>query len=229
MKKNIVICTLFLLSLLLPQMGETARLKDIININGVRNNPLIGFGLVVGLAGTGDSKLQITSQSTKMMLQRMGITSSGRDKIKNVAAVMVTATLPPFALQGTTLDATIASLGDAKSLKDGILIMTPLKGPDGKIYAVAQGSISVGGGFSAGGNNAKVAKGHNTVAKIVGGAIVEKEVIFDIGKERQLVLSLKNRDFTTSVRIANNINDQFGVPIARSHDSATVKVNVPKR
>lgn len=222
-----IIFVALILNILFTSNSEAARLKDIINIGGVRNNQLIGFGLVVGLAGTGDSALDVTKQSTKMMLQRMGISSIGKNKQKNAASVMATVNLPPFSSQGTVLDVTIASLGDAKSLKDGVLLLTPLKGANGKIYAVAQGPVSVGGGVSAGGNNAKSSKGHTTVAKVVGGGIVEKEVTYDIGAENELKLSLKNQDFTTSVRIAKEINELFGKRLARSINSGNVLVAIP--
>ena len=224
---NKIIPMFFLAYILIPISGEASRLKDITNINGVRNNQLIGFGLVLGLDGSGDSSNDFTNQSAKMMLQRMGISSTGRDKVRNIASVMVTAVLPPFSRQGTGLDATLSSMGDAKSLRGGVLILTPLKGPDGKIYAVAQGPISVGGGVSAGGNNAKVSKGHTTVARVIGGAIVERELDFDLEDEKIIQLALKNQDFSTAVQISRKINEVFGEAIAFTKDSGTVSITVP--
>ena len=210
----------------LPLDVEAARLKDIVNIEGVRDNPLTGFGLVVGLNGTGDSSASFTNQSMKMMLERMGISTQQGVKVKNVAAVIVTTMLQPFARQGSTLDVTLSSLGDAKSLQGGTLIMTPLKGADGKIYAVAQGPVSIGG-FSAEGANQKVQKNHPTVARISGGAIIEREVPFELNGEQTLQLSLKNPDFTTADRIAKGINDLFGNPLAHARDSGAVILMVP--
>ncbi|MBF0188658.1 MAG: flagellar basal body P-ring protein FlgI [Magnetococcales bacterium] len=210
-----------------PEEASSARLKDVIDIEGVRDNPMTGFGLVVGLNGTGDSSAAFTSQSMRMMLERMGISTANGVSVKNVASVMVTSTLPPFARQGSRLDVTISSLGDAKSLQGGTLIMTPLKGADGRIYAVAQGPVSIGG-FSAQGGNQGVQKNHPTVARIVGGAIVEKEVGFELNRERQLQLALRNPDFTTANRVVGSINGLFGQPIARARDSGTVTLTVPQ-
>ncbi|MBF0382461.1 MAG: flagellar basal body P-ring protein FlgI [Magnetococcales bacterium] len=205
---------------------EAARLKDVVNIEGVRDNPLTGFGLVVGLNGTGDSGAAFTNQSLKMMLERMGISAKETVKVNNVASVMVTGTLPPFARQGSRLDVTLSSLGDAKSLQGGTLIMTPLKGADGRIYAVAQGPLSIGG-FAAEGGGAAVQKNHPTVGRIAGGAIVEREIKFNLNNEFSLQLALKNPDFTTASRIVGAINDLFGKGLALAKDSGTVTVKVP--
>ncbi|MEG3638549.1 flagellar basal body P-ring protein FlgI [Magnetococcus sp. PR-3] len=206
--------------------AEAARLKDIVAIEGVRDNPLNGYGLLVGLNGTGDSSAAFTQQSMQQMLQRMGISMNTLPKVKNVAAVVVTATLPPFARQGNKLDVTLSSLGDAKSLEGGTLVMTPLRAADGRIYAVAQGPVSVGG-FSAGGGGGNVQKNHPTVARISGGATVEREVRFNLARENNLQLSLNNHDFTTANRVVRAINSLFGEPLARATDSGTVKVQVP--
>ncbi|MBF0192314.1 MAG: flagellar basal body P-ring protein FlgI [Magnetococcales bacterium] len=205
---------------------ESARLKDVVEIEGVRDNPLTGFGLVVGLNGSGDTSASFTNQSLKMMLERMGISVEQGVKVKNVAAVMVTSTLPPFARQGSRLDVTLSSLGDSKSLNGGTLILTPLKGADGRIYAVAQGPLVVGG-FSAEGGGASVQKNHPTVGRIAGGATVEKEIDFELNKEQQLQLSLRNPDFTTANRIVQSINDVFGKPLALAKDSGTITLTVP--
>ncbi len=179
-------------AIILFQVGfvEAARLKDVVNIEGVRDNPLTGFGLVVGLNGTGDSGAAFTNQSLKMMLERMGISAKTAFSVKNVASVMVTATLPPFARQGSRIDVTLSSLGDAKTLQGGTLVMTPLKGADGKIYAVAQGALSIGG-FAAGGGGTAVQKNHPTVGRISGGAIIEREIKFKLNRETSLQLALK--------------------------------------
>ncbi len=207
------------------QPVEAARLKDVVDIEGVRDNPLTGFGLVVGLNGTGDSSAAFTNQSLKMMLERMGI-STDNVKVKNVASVMVTAILPPFARQGSRLDVTLSSLGDAKSLQGGTLILTPLKGADGRIYAVAQGPLVVGG-FAAEGAAAGAQKNHPTVGRISGGATVEKELEFELNKEQQLQLALRNPDFTTASRIVKAVNDIFGTPLASARDSGTIALQIP--
>ncbi|MEO5331033.1 MAG: flagellar basal body P-ring protein FlgI [Magnetococcus sp. YQC-5] len=213
-------------ALLLTQPVEAARLKDVVDIEGVRDNPLTGFGLVVGLNGSGDSSAAFTNQSLKMMLERMGISAEQGIKVKNVASVMVTATLPPFARQGSRLDVTLSSLGDAKSLQGGTLILTPLKGADGRIYAVAQGALAVGG-MVAGGAGASQQKNHPTVGRITGGATVEKEIEFELNREHQLQLSLRNPDFTTATRIVQSINDVFGKPLATARDSGTITLTIP--
>jgi flagellar P-ring protein FlgI len=216
-------------AIILFQVGfvEAARLKDVVNIEGVRDNPLTGFGLVVGLNGTGDSGAAFTNQSLKMMLERMGISAKTAFSVKNVASVMVTGTLPPFARQGSRIDVTLSSLGDAKTLQGGTLVITPLKGADGKIYAVAQGALSIGG-FAAGGGGAAVQKNHPTVGRISGGAIIEREINFKLNREATLQLALKNPDFTTASRIVGAINDLFGKGLALAEDSGTIAVKIPK-
>ncbi len=223
---KVVSCGLVVLLLALSCAGHAARLKDMVDIEGVRENPLTGFGMVVGLNGTGDSSAAFTAQSLTMMLERMGISTPQGVKVKNIASVMVTASLPPFARQGGKLDVTLSSLGDAKSLQGGTLILTPLKGADGKIYAVAQGPVSIGG-FAAEGAAQSVQKNHPTVARIAGGATIEKEVNFELNQEFQLQLSLRNPDFTTVTRVVKSINGLFGEPLASARDSGTIQLTVP--
>ncbi|WP_130472139.1 flagellar basal body P-ring protein FlgI [Candidatus Magnetaquicoccus inordinatus] len=216
-----------LLLLLLSTTSHAARLKDVVEIEGVRGNPITGFGLVVGLNGTGDSSAAFTNQSLTMMLERMGISTPQTGvKVKNIASVMVTATLPPFARQGGKLDVTISSLGDSKSLQGGTLILTPLKGADGKIYAVAQGPVSIGG-FAVEGAAQSVQKNHPTVGRIAGGAVIEREIPFELNQEFQLQLSLRNPDFTTATRVVKSINNLFGEPLASARDSGTVQLTIP--
>ena len=219
-------CVLVLTVLLLTTVGHTARLKDVVDIEGVRSNPLAGFGLVVGLNGTGDSSATFTNQSLSMMLERMGISTDTGVKVKNIASVMVTSTLPPFARQGGRLDVVLSSLGDAKSLQGGTLILTPLKGADGRIYAVAQGPVSIGG-FAAEGGGQSVQKNHPTVARIAGGATIEREVGFNLNGESRLQLALRNPDFTTANRVVQSINNLFGEPLANAKDSGTIMLTIP--
>ncbi len=210
---------------------NAARIKDIANIEGVRDNQLIGYGLVVGLNGTGDDgkKDTYTFKSLRNMLLNMGITVSEKDiDSDNIAAVMVIAKLPPFARQGMKIDTIVSSIGDAKSLQGGILLMTPLKGPDGKIYAVAQGPISIGG-FSAGGAGGGVGKNFPTTGRIPGGAIIENQVPFSLANKSKIFLTLNNPDFATSAKIADTINFRFGKSIATPMDSSTIKVKVPRK
>ena len=223
---HVVRCVLVLMVLFLTSVGHTARLKDVVDIEGVRDNPLTGFGLVVGLNGTGDSSATFANQSLAMMLERMGISTATGVKVKNIAAVMVTATLPPFARQGGRLDVTLSSLGDAKNLQGGTLILTPLKGADGRIYAVAQGPISIGG-FAVEGAAQAVQKNHPTVARIAGGGTIEREIDFDLNAEKQLQLALRNPDFTTANRVVKSINNLFGEPLAHARDSGTVALTIP--
>lgn len=224
--------TLFLFFLMLTPMVwigtvDAARLKDVVDIEGVRDNPLTGFGLVVGLSGTGDSSAVFTNQSLKVMLERLGISMGDASRMANVASVMVTASMPPFARQGSKLDVTLSSLGDSKSLQGGTLIMTPLKGADGRVYAVAQGGVVLGGSF-AGGANQTQQKNHPTVARISGGAVIEREIPFALNKENTLQLSLKNPDFTTANRVVNSINELLGDSLASAIDSGTVVLAVPQ-
>ncbi len=215
--------------LLVATICEGARIKDIAFIEGVRKNYLVGYGLVVGLNGTGDKTGSVqTTTSVANMLKRLGITlDPKRLRLKNTAAVMVTAELPPFVSPGTRIDVLVSSIGDAKSLQGGTLVATPLKGPDGKVYAVAQGPISIGG-FLAGGKSAKVAKNHQTAGRIPNGAIVERRVPLNLAQAGQLSLILKEPDFTTAKRIEDSINKSFGMPVAQALSSGTVRLSLPE-
>src|SRR4029077_12707743 len=194
--------------------SATSRIKDLANIEGVRQNQLIGYGLVVGLNGTGDTlnNIPFTKQSLQAMLERLGVNIRGQTlRTGNVAAVMVTSNLPPFGTQGTRIDITVSALGDAKSLHGGTLLVTPLLGADGNVYAVGQGSIAIGG-FQAEGEAAKIVRGVPTVGVISNGAIIEREIDFALNRLVQLRLALRNADFTTAKRIASAINDFIGTP-----------------
>ncbi len=209
--------------------GAVSRIKDIATFEGVRGNMLVGYGLMVGLNGTGDSlsNSPFTKQSLIGMLERLGV--NVRDdalKTDNVAAVMVTATLPPFARHGTQIDVTVSALGDAKSLRGGTLLVTPLLGADGEVYAVAQGNPAVGG-FNAGGKGTTVTKGVPTSARIPNGAIVEREVGFEMVNMKRVKLSLRNPDFTTARRVAQAINAFLGIPSAKALDPGTVMLTGP--
>ena len=217
----------------LPAVAEAAssRIKDLASIEGVRENQLVGYGIVVGLNGTGDSlnNAPFTNQSLQAMLERMGVNTRGANmRTANVAAVMVTANLPPFSTQGTRIDVQIAALGDSKSLQGGTLLVTPLLGADGEAYAIAQGPLTVGG-FSAKGDGASVTRGVPTSARISSGALVEREVDFKLGTQNTVRLSLRNPDFTTARRIAMAINDLIGVPSAEPIDPSTVRLTLPPK
>lgn len=209
--------------------GAQSRIKDIASIEGVRDNMLIGYGLVVGLNGTGDTinNSPFTEQSLIGMLERLGVNVRGDTiRTKNVAAVMVTATLPPFSSQGARIDVSVAAMADAKNLQGGTLLVTPLLGADGEVYAVAQGAVAVGG-FSAQGAAASVTRGVPTNGRIAGGAIVEREIDFALSDLPFLRLSLRNPDFTTAMRTAEVINQQFGRNTAKALDPAAVMIDVP--
>jgi flagellar P-ring protein FlgI len=211
-----------------PAMAQS-RIKDIVNFENVRENQLIGYGLVVGLKGTGDSlrNAPFTQQSLQAMLERLGVNvRSGQMNTTNVAAVSVTATLPAFARKGGRIDVTISALGDADNLQGGMLLVTPLVGLDGEVYAVAQGAVAVSG-FSARGQAESVSRGVTTSAKIANGAIVEREVPFELADMQVAHLSLRNPDFTTAQRIAGAINQAKKGSIALPLDPATVRIALP--
>ena len=214
----------------LPAAASSARIKDLADVEGVRDNLLIGYGLVVGLNGTGDSlnNSPFTEQSLTGMLERMGVNTRGTNmRTKNVAAVMVTATLPPYSAQGTRIDIQVAAMGDSKSLLGGTLLVTPLMGADGEVYAVAQGPIAVSG-FSAQGQAASVTRGVPTSGRIASGAIVEREIQFSLAELPVLRLSLRNPDFTTAQRVANAINTQLRRNLAQATDPASILLTVPE-
>jgi len=229
-----LLITLFLISIFPVGETEAVRIKDIAQLHGVRNNQLMGYGLVTGLAGTGDDmkKSRFTLQAVYNMMTRNGITLNPdriKDiKIKNVAAVMVIATLPPFARTGSTIDVQVSSMGDAKSLAGGTLLMTPLTGADGNVYAVAQGPLALGA-FSFGGKAAQAQKNHPTVGRIAGGAIVENIVPVDIGGDGQLQYQLRDADFTTSANMSEAINRRFGKGTAFPESSGTVQISIPDK
>ena len=214
--------------------GEAAalsRVKDLASIEGVRQNQLVGYGIVVGLNGTGDTlnNIPFTKQSLQAMLERLGVNTRGATmRTQNLAAVMVTASLPPFGTQGNRIDVTVSSLGDAKSLQGGTLLVTPLLGADGEVYALAQGSVAIAG-FSAEGDAAKITRGVPTNGRISNGANIEREIAFKINDARALRLSLRNPDFTTSKRIAAAINDFMGADTAEPTDPATVTLQIPAK
>ncbi len=203
------------------------RIKDIVTVEGVRSNQLVGYGLVVGLNGTGDSlrNAPFTERAIEGMLERLGIGNLTEDQMRtaNTAAVMVTASLPPFARMGSTIDVVVSSLGDASSLRGGTLIVTPLTAADGEIYAVAQGPIAVAG-FAAQGLNASIVEGVPTGARIDNGAIVEREVDFDFSEMTSIKLALRNADFVTAQRVEAAINQAMG-PVATAIDSRTITVS----
>ncbi len=204
------------------------RIKDIAFFEGVRENQLVGYGLVVGLNGTGDSlrNAPFTEKSIEGMLERLGVGNLSDDNIRteNTAAVMVTAMLPPFARRGSTIDVTVSSLGDASSLRGGTLIVTPLSGADGEVYAVAQGPIAVAG-YAAQGANASIVEGVPTVARIENGATVENEINFELASVESLRVALRDPDMTTAARIADAINDKLGPNSARALDPGTVQID----
>ena len=211
--------------------SATSRIKDLADIEGVRENQLVGYGLVVGLNGTGDTlnNAVFTRQSLEAMLERLGVNTRGNDlNTDNVAAVMVTANLPPFGTQGTRIDVTVSALGDAASLQGGTLLVTPLLGADGEVYAVAQGSLAISG-FEAQGDAAAITRGVPTVGRIANGALIEREIAFDIASMQTLRLALRNPDFTTARRVAQTINAFLGRDAAEMTDPGTVVLSVPEK
>ncbi len=202
------------------------KIKDISNIIGVRSNQLIGYGLVVGLDGSGDSSSKFTNQTLSNLLKNVNVKLDPKDiKSKNVAAVMVTATLPPFAREGDKIDVTVSSIGDAKSLQGGVLLITPLKGVNGKIYALAQGPITMGGFNLKGG---KKQKHFTTTVKVINGATVERAVVWDIYHQKTATLSLKMSDFNTAINVQNTINGYFKSHVAIATDPRTVILKKPQ-
>jgi flagellar P-ring protein FlgI len=206
-----------------------SRVKDLVSVEGIRDNMLVGYGLVVGLNGSGDSlkNAPFTQQSIQTMLERMGVNTRGQTmQTKNTAAVMVTAKLPAFASNGSGIDISVSAMGDAKSLQGGTLLVTTLFGADGQIYALAQGPVNIGG-FSAQGDAGSVTRGVPTSGRIPNGAIVEREIGFNLASEHTLKLSLHNPDLTTAARIATAVNAYIGASIATAADPSTVRLAVP--
>jgi flagellar P-ring protein precursor FlgI len=230
-----VVLGLVLLLASMLSLGETAahlaRIKDVAAIEGIRENQLVGYGLVVGLRGTGDSSQTVfPAQTLISALERMGITvpqtgsnSASNMQVKNMAAVFVVATLPPFSRPGYKVDITASSAGDARSLEGGVLLMTPLYGPDGQIYAQAQGALVLGGYMATGGGNTKLSN-HPTTARIPGGALVERAVPFDLKQMHTVTVVLNDADFHTAERMAAAIDRELGRPRARAIDSRRVEI-----
>jgi flagellar P-ring protein precursor FlgI len=214
-----------------PLPSHAERIKDLVTVQGVRSNALIGYGLVVGLDGTGDQTTQtpFTTQSLTTMLSQLGITlPPGTSlQLKNVAAVMVTATLPPFARPGQALDVTVSSMGNAKSLRGGTLLLTPLKGADGHVYALSQGNVLVGGVGASSPGGSSVTVNHLSVGRISAGATVERVVPATVGREGHVDLAVNSADFTTTERIVNAINEAFGEGVAVALDARSVRVAAP--
>jgi flagellar P-ring protein precursor FlgI len=227
--RKIILAFLVCFSLGRCEIAGEIRLKELVSLEGVRENQLMGYGLVVGLAGKGDSRQTIFSaQSLANLLERMGLTVSATAiQSKNTAAVMVTATLPPYAQPGSLIDVTISAVGDATSLQGGVLLMSGLKGPDGQVYAVSQGPL-VMGGYVAGGSGNSTAVNHPTVGRIPNGAIVERAAPA-VALGSQLHLQLHQADFATASRIAGIVNESFGAGAAHADNAALVSVAVPEK
>ncbi|SOC06711.1 flagellar basal body P-ring protein FlgI [Rhodobacter maris] len=228
--KSLTRLLLLLLALMVPTLSLAApiRIKDLVEFDGVRGNDLVGYGLVVGLNGTGDGirNAPFTEEIMANILERLGVNVNGEQfRPKNVAAVMVTATLPAFARAGGKIDVTVSAIGDAKSLLGGTLIMTPMNAADGEIYAVAQGAV-IAGGVSAQGQAASVVQGVPTSGMIPSGAHIEREIGFELNSLSSIRLALREPDFTTAGRIEKAINSEFGKRIASMEDSGTVTVNI---
>ncbi|AUO00027.1 flagellar basal body P-ring protein FlgI [Bacteriovorax stolpii] len=216
------VCALALTLLLTtPVFAAPSRLKDITTVKGVRENPVIGYGLVIGLNGTGDAGGEITNSSLKKMFEKLGLNPKSEITSKNVAAVVVTGKLPPFARVGQKIDLVVSSIGDASSLAGGTLLVTPLKAGDGNIYAVASGPLSIGG--------LKKGAKFATTATLPSGATVEREVITEFEKKNSLRLSLNIPDFTTAARVEKVINEELGGKFASAKDSTTIDLVVPNQ
>ncbi len=227
MMKKILISTLLALAVSLA--GMDVRLKDIAAFAGVRDNQLFGYGVVVGLEGTGDTtQNKFTFQTIANYFERMGTTVKPSDfQMRNTASVALTAVLPPFPRAGSKIDVTVSSIGSAKSIQGGVLIAATLLGPDGQVYAVAQGPVSIGG-FNASQGGAGVSKNHSTVGRIPGGALVEREIPFDFNSQSSLTLVLNQEDFTTTTRVVETINRSLGGEIASAGDSRTIQIQIPE-
>ncbi len=230
---SILLITIIASGVVWTPLSEAARIKDLVNIDGVRGNKLIGFGLVIGLANTGDQATNVffSIQTMVNMLQKLGVTVP-QDRVnqlqfKNAATVMVTSELPAFARQGDRIDVIVSSLGDSRSLQGGTLLMTPVKGADSITYAVAQGPVSIGG-FSVQGSSQGVQKNHPNVGRVSGGATVEKELPDFFNSKKEISLSLKSTDFTTGSRVAKAINFKMKDVYAEPIDGRTIRVKVPK-
>lgn len=224
----VTLAVALLLALSFTGTVSAARIKDIANIKGVRSNQLVGYGLVIGLNGTGDKDAQITVRSISEMLEKMGLTVSPDDiKADNVASVIVTAKLPPFSKAGSRIDVLVSSIGGAANLQGGTLLFTPLKGADKKIYAIAQGPVSTGGFTVGGKSGGGIQKNFPTVGRVAGGAFIEREIQSDFANKSQLVLSLHNPDFTTASRMVAAINKALAADYAKNPDSGTIEVTVP--
>ena len=228
------IVSLFLVvasAILLMPDANAARIKDIADIKGVRQNQLVGYGLVVGLEGTGDSDDALfTIQSLASLLEKMGVTvqPDDIDDVENVAAVMVTTDLPAFASQGSRIDVLVSSIGDAENLQGGTLLFTPLKGADGSVYAVAQGPVSTGGFAVSGNSGDQVQKNFPTVGRVVGGGLVEQEIHSNFNQKDSLTLVLHEPDFTTASRVAQAINRAFYSQLAQTENAGSIQVSVPE-
>jgi len=230
-KRKILFSCLLLLTAycLLPTNAYTERIKDIANFSGIRENELIGYGIVVGLSGTGDKDGAYIFQPFSNMLNRMGVSVNPADlrgKTKNIAAVIVTARFPTMIRPGSRVDVQVSSIGDARSLQGGTLLMTHLMGIDGNVYAVAQGPVSIGG-FLAGGAGAQVIRNHPTVATIPNGAIIEREVPVQLNRKDRLDLLLTSPDITTAKRVANGINERLNGMFARPEGPSVVSIAIP--
>ncbi len=212
-----------------PASSSASRIKDVAAFEGVRDNQLVGYGLVVGLNGTGDrSQTFFSTQTLAYMLERSGLSIVPEQvRVKNIAAVMVTATLPPFIRQGSRIDVTVSSIGDAQSIQGGVLVMTPLKAANSLDYVTAQGQVVLGG-FSASGGGNKVQMNHPTVGRIPNGGLVEREVVVDLQAKNRLVLVLHASDFTTASRAARAINELVGTNVAGAVDGRSIAVSVPE-
>lgn len=213
------ILSILLVTLSMPTFGNASRLKDLVTIKGVRENPLIGYGLVIGLNGSGDGGGEITNTSLKKMFQTLGLNPQKEVTSKNVAAVIVTAKLPAFARVGQTIDVTVSSIGDASSLAGGTLLVTPLKGGDGQIYSVASGQLSIGG--------LTQGKAMATTARIPQGATIEKELELSFNDKKAIRMALKNPDFTTAARIERTINQELAGKYATASDATTIDLIIP--
>lgn len=222
-------CVLSLACSLLSSFAYAERIKDVAHFSGVRENELIGYGIVVGLNGTGDKDGTYIFQPFANMLTRMGVTVSSADlkgKTKNIAAVIVTAKLSTMVKPGSKVDVQVSSIGDAKSLQGGVLLMAPLKGPDGTVYAVAQGPVSIGG-FTAGGGGTSATKNHPNVGLVPNGAIVEKEVPVLLNRKDRLDLLLASQDITTAKKVADRVNEGLGGNFARAEGPSVIVILVP--